>query len=237
MSDSLPTSDDAEIQFTREYRNSTIAQRDMAKYAATGLHVMSTTSINQSPGCLRWLLLGWLSLIFKPEPHVLVVYRGKASVQQAMLRTQQAELDLLRSQQRAALIPHTPLQRWLHTPVGALAVLAAFALSLALMPLFRMDTPYLLPLVSIFLAIADWHNFSSFHGAIPWKVWKFEGHNWSYYGLGTIVWLYGWLFMPVVYAIQAWSEAKTLRKADREAVVANIAALEAELLPPTSASE
>ena len=204
------------IQRTVEYPNSTVAQAQMALQATRGLHVKSMTSVNQNPGCLRWLLLGWLSLIFKPKPHIFVVYEGKASDLQA---AEQAKVEYFLAIQRAAnekqdghMASLNQVQAFLHTWPGAAAIGVAFFLILAVQALAHMDAPYLLPLLSIALAVIDWQNFSTFHGAIPWVMWKAEGKNWRYYGLGVILWLYGWLFMPLVYAGQVVAQQLALRQ-------------------------
>lgn len=61
--------------FTREYKNVKAARHDIAHQAKRGYEVASMTEIAQRAGLGRWLLIGWLSIVFKPKPHVLVAYR------------------------------------------------------------------------------------------------------------------------------------------------------------------
>ncbi|HEU0028834.1 MAG TPA: hypothetical protein VFQ25_17145 [Ktedonobacterales bacterium] len=139
------------------------------------------------------------------------------------MREQEAET------QRQHLATLNGVGRWLHTPLGAIATLAVFIVGLGLglggnIPLILLGLP-------IALAVIDWRDFSSFHGAIPWNVWRAEGKNGRWWTLATTLALYGWLFMPAVYAIQAWRRAGEVRDAAHAALDAKIAALEAQVLP------
>lgn len=122
--------------------------------------------------------------------------------------------------------------RWLHTQYGAGGTLGLFALALALAFIF--NWPWLLLVETIALAILDWRDLATLHNAIPWTVWRVEGSRWRYYGLGALLWLYGWTFLPAVYAIQAWRSTGALDAADHAALQARIAALEAEVLPAST---
>ncbi len=96
---------------------------------------------------------------------------------------------------------------------------------------FAFNIPPLIAAQSIALAALDWRDFSSFHGVIPWNVWRVEGRQRLWWTLAITLWLFGCLFMPAVYAIQSWQRIGELSAADRAALDARIAALEAELLP------
>ena len=149
------------------------------------------------------------------------------------LMEMQRQLEQLREREAEAQQRHLAtlngVARWLHTPLGAIVTLVVFALGLALGLGFNVPIT-LLPL-PIALAAIDWRDFSSFHGAIPWNVWRAEGKNGRWWILAIALALYGWLFMPAVYAIQAWRRAGEVRDAAHAALDAKIATLEAQVLP------
>jgi hypothetical protein len=149
------------------------------------------------------------------------------------LMEMQRQLEQLREQEAEAQRQHLATlnvaARWLHTPLGAIVTLVVFVLGLALG--LGYNAPIILLPLPIALAVIDWRDFSSFHGAIPWNVWRAESKNGRWWTLGTALALYGWLFMPAVYAIQAWRRAGDVREAAHAALDAKIAALEAQVLP------
>lgn len=65
-------------QYTHEYKNSEVAQREIALMSARGYRVISMTNVEQRVGCMRILLLGIFAFAFKPKPHVLVAYEGES---------------------------------------------------------------------------------------------------------------------------------------------------------------
>lgn len=217
MSSPLPQPSDPIVQVTIEYPNSRVAQAQIAQQSAKGLQVKSMTTVNQNVGCLRFFLFGFWAFVFKPQPHIMVVFEGRQS---EIKMAQQAKLDydasvikakqeasaqavlIAREKQANHMAKLNAPQAFLHTLYGAITIIGAFVLILIIQAVAKMDAPYLLPLLSVALAILDWQNFSTFHGAIPWSKWKAESKNWFYYGLGAILWLYGWIFMPLVYAGQ-----------------------------------
>lgn len=64
-----------------EYENNSAFQNERENWIANGWKVANVTEITQRKGCLRFILLSWLALIFSPPSHVLVVYeRARASL-------------------------------------------------------------------------------------------------------------------------------------------------------------
>ncbi|MGZ6362197.1 MAG: hypothetical protein ACXWP0_11010 [Ktedonobacterales bacterium] len=66
-------------QFTREYKNSNVARKEIQKMARKGFTVVSMTEVQQRSGVGRFLLLGIFAAVFHPKPRVLVVYQGEAA--------------------------------------------------------------------------------------------------------------------------------------------------------------
>jgi hypothetical protein len=54
-------------------------QKDAAKLAGQGWHVVASTDVHQNIGCMRWLTLGLLSLIFRPNDILTVTYEQAAA--------------------------------------------------------------------------------------------------------------------------------------------------------------
>lgn len=64
--------------FVREYKTMAAAQQDMNALGKSGYEVVSVSEKQQKVGCMRFALLGFFALIWKPKPHVLVTYRRVA---------------------------------------------------------------------------------------------------------------------------------------------------------------
>ncbi len=177
-------------------------------------------------------------IIGPSQPNVQVHLTGRDLVEMQRLQAEAATahqqlVEQTRAQEAAAQTHHlatlNSAARWLHTPLGAIATLVVFVVGWILM--FGASTPVIVIGLPIALAIIDWRDFSSFHGAISWNVWRAEGKNGRWWTLAIVLWLYGWLFMPVVYAIQAWRRAGEVKAASHAALDAQIASLEAVVLP------
>lgn len=162
------------------------------------------------------------------------------------LMEMQRQIEQVREREATAQKQHLATlngaARWLHTPLGAIITLAVFAIGIVVVlasgapdsnPSFAVMGLSELVVIGlpIALAVIDWRDFSSFHGVIPWNVWRAEGKTGRWWILAVALALYGWLFMPAVYAIQAWQRADEVREASHTALDAKIAALEAQVLP------
>ncbi len=58
----------------RQYKSTDDYRKDAQKLSRNGWTVKSVESVEQRAGCLRFFLIGPLSLIFKPKPRILVTY-------------------------------------------------------------------------------------------------------------------------------------------------------------------
>lgn len=54
--------------------------RDSATLAAQGWSIASQVEIQPRTGCMRWLFLGLLALIFHPHPVLVVTYQRARSI-------------------------------------------------------------------------------------------------------------------------------------------------------------
>ena len=58
----------------REYRSTHEYQLDSAQLAPWGYRVRTVTESTQRSGCLRIVLIGFLALLWRPAPHIVVTY-------------------------------------------------------------------------------------------------------------------------------------------------------------------
>lgn len=172
----------------------------------------------------------------RPQPSAAAHFSGVDPLEPQ--RRRQEQIDTLTAAgpaNHAAMANLNAVARWLHTPLGAalLALASVVGLVLALSPL-EQGVP--LVLLTVALAIVDWHNLVSLHGSINWPrlhVTHPTGYWWALVGMV----LCGWIGLPGIYAVQAWLAAPAVRTAERAATQARIAELERELgLPPSDAS-
>ena len=152
-----------------------------------------------------------------------------AAAREMDVAQQQAHMDAL------VRAPHgfspQAVARWLHTVPGAVTTLVVFVLALILG--FALDWPFLLVIECVALAIVDWQNLRTMHGAIGWRQWSVSRRGLAWF-VGFLLVCYGWLFLPVVYAIQAWNGAATFAERVRRYQREQIAALEAEVFSDVS---
>ncbi len=62
----------------REYTTHKAFEGDAATMTARGYSVLSVNEKSQNAGCLRILTLGLLSLVVRPESHIVVTYQKQA---------------------------------------------------------------------------------------------------------------------------------------------------------------
>ena len=139
-----------------------------------------------------------------------------------------------RLHQRSTILPVALL----YAATVFVAIIAFLFLGLHVGPLVTLGTilivvaTILLLTVTIFLAAADWHNFITLHGVIPWmSLWRSGPGGWMLalllmsllLGNGLI------LLLPPVYLAQAWRMAPEVRRLEHQRVLARIAQLEREM--------
>lgn len=174
---------------------------------------------------------------FNPRPQPQVHLTGAELMQMQRMQAEQRaaarEQDQAQQQAHMDAIVQAPrgfsplaCARWLHTVPGAATTLGVFALALILA--FAFDWPYLIIGETIALAIVDWQNLRTMHGAIGWRQWAVSRRGLAWF-VGFLLVCYGWLFLPAVYAIQAWGQASEIAERVRTERQARIAALEAEV--------
>jgi hypothetical protein len=118
------------------------------------------------------------------------------------------------------------IARWLHTVPGAISTLVAFALSLIIV--LTIGWPVAIIGLTVALAVVDWHNLRTMHGAIGWRQWFVSRRGMAIF-VAVLLVLYGWLFLPVVYGIQAWTRASEMTTRARAIQQQRIAELEADV--------
>lgn len=57
-----------------EYVDDDAFQDEATRAAGFGWRIVSVSDVPQRPGCWRFLLMGPFALIFRPRPHLRVVY-------------------------------------------------------------------------------------------------------------------------------------------------------------------
>lgn len=61
----------------KRYKSDKEYQKDATKMIGQGYEVANTVSEDQRSGCMRWLMIGPLALIFKPKAKHVITYRLK----------------------------------------------------------------------------------------------------------------------------------------------------------------
>lgn len=140
--------------------------------------------------------------------------------------------------QHAEHLAHlNPFALWLHRPVVAVPVLAAYVLLTVFAFSVRADAVCTtLVAATVVLAVADWHNFRTFHGKVSWPLLKLN-HPALYWWL--IVGMVVFFFVPATaYLVQCLQTADKVREGQRARLRTDIARLEQELhLMPPGANE
>lgn len=162
-------------------------------------------------------------------PSVQVHFSGRDYLEMQRQHTEQCQqLAACAVSAHVQAMAHlNPVARWLHTYLGAGVLAVVYVVCAALA--FAANQVMPLALLTVALLAVDWHNMTTLHGRVPWKLWFYDRRTFARWMVALYVVLFE--FVPLVYIVQAFLTVPEVRDIQRAQLDGSIAELERELMP------